>query len=112
LGPELYVVVDDYDLVSGVSANPLTPLVDYLPHARDIGLHLVVARRSGGASRALFDPLLARLRELGGMGLMMSASPDDGVLLGAIRPTALPPGRGVLLTRHDTGRLVQVAWTP
>ena len=30
----------------------------------------------------MFDPVLARLRDLGCMGLMMSASPDEGVLLG------------------------------
>lgn len=46
-GPELFVVVDDYDLVAGTSGNPLLPLLDLLPHARDLGLHLVIARRSG-----------------------------------------------------------------
>jgi S-DNA-T family DNA segregation ATPase FtsK/SpoIIIE len=59
----------------------------------------------------MFDPLLARLRELGGMGLMMSASPDEGVLLGSVRPTPLPPGRGTLVVRGDTDQLVQVAWS-
>ena len=57
-------------------------LLEFLPHAKDLGLHVVVARRSGGAARAMFDPVLARLRDLGCMGLMMSASPDEGVLLG------------------------------
>ncbi|MDV3127475.1 type VII secretion protein EccCa [Mycobacterium sp. 21AC1] len=107
-GPELYVVVDDYDLVAGAGVNPLTPLLDHLPHARDLGLHLVVARRSGGAARAMFDPVLARLRELGCMGLVMSASPEEGVLLGAVRPTPLPPGRGTLIVRTAPEQLVQV----
>jgi S-DNA-T family DNA segregation ATPase FtsK/SpoIIIE len=111
-GPEIYVVIDDYDLVAPASgANPLTPLVDFLPYAKDLGLHIVVARRSGGAARAMFDPVLARLRDLGCMGLMMSASPDEGVLLGTVRPSQLPPGRGTLVTRSQPEQLVQIAWT-
>jgi S-DNA-T family DNA segregation ATPase FtsK/SpoIIIE len=70
----------------------------------------VVARRSGGAARAMFDPVLARLRELGCAGLMMSASPDEGVLLGSVRPSPLPAGRGTLITRADADQIIQVAW--
>jgi S-DNA-T family DNA segregation ATPase FtsK/SpoIIIE len=110
-GPDIYLIIDDYDLVAGATGNPLTPLADFLPHAKDLGLHVVAARRSGGAARAMFDPVLARMRELGCMGLMMSASPEEGVLLGTIRPSALPPGRGTLITRGDADQLVQVAWT-
>jgi S-DNA-T family DNA segregation ATPase FtsK/SpoIIIE len=107
----VYVVVDDYDLVAGTSGNPLLPLLDLLPHSRDLGLHLVIARRSGGAGRAMFDPILARLRDLGCMGLMMSANPDEGVLLGSVRPSSLPPGRGTLIRRGHADHLVQVSWT-
>ena len=110
-GPDIYLIIDDYDLAAGATGNPLAPLADFLPHAKDLGLHVVVARRSGGAARAMFDPVLARLRELGCMGLMMSASPEEGVLLGAVRPSALPPGRATLITRRDADQLVQVAWT-
>ncbi|MBB2989933.1 S-DNA-T family DNA segregation ATPase FtsK/SpoIIIE [Mycolicibacterium iranicum] len=109
-GPDIYVVVDDYDLVAGGSGNPLTPLTDFLPHAKDLGLHVIVARRSGGAARAMFDPLPARMRDMGCAGLMMSASPDDGVLLGAVRPRALPPGRGTLVMRGRPDELIQVGW--
>jgi S-DNA-T family DNA segregation ATPase FtsK/SpoIIIE len=109
-GPEIYLVIDDYDLAAGSTGNPLTPLADLLPHARDIGLHLVVARRSGGAARAMFDPVLTRLREQGCMGLMMSASAEEGVLLGSVRPSRLPPGRGTLITRGDPDQIIQVAW--
>ncbi|MGZ5363213.1 MAG: type VII secretion protein EccCa [Mycobacterium sp.] len=110
-GPDIYLIIDDYDLAAGATGNPLAPLADFLPHAKDLGLHVVVARRSGGAARAMFDPVLARMRELGCMGLMMSASPEEGVLLGAVRPSALPPGRGTLITRSDADQLIQVAWT-
>ncbi|KAA0075671.1 type VII secretion protein EccCa [Mycolicibacterium sp. P9-64] len=110
-GPEMYVVVDDYDLVAEAAPNPLSALLDLLPHSRDLGLHVVVARRSGGAARAMFDPLLARLRDLGCMGLTMSAGPDDGVLLGSVRPTTQPPGRGTLSRRGQPNQVVQVSWT-
>lgn len=109
-GPDLYVVVDDYDLVAGATGNPLTPLADFLPHAKDLGLHVIVARRSGGAARAMFDPVLARLRDMGCSGLMMSAAPDEGVLLGTTRPTPLPPGRGTLIVRGRPDELLQVGW--
>ncbi|WP_441961714.1 type VII secretion protein EccCa [Mycolicibacterium houstonense] len=108
VGPELYIVVDDYDLVAGAGANPLSALLEYLPHARDLGLHLILARRSGGAARAMFDPVLAAVKDLGCMGLMMSASPDDGVLLGTTRPVRLPPGRGTLISRSAPDQLIQV----
>jgi S-DNA-T family DNA segregation ATPase FtsK/SpoIIIE len=58
-GPELYLLVDDYDLVAAAQPNPLAPLLQYLPQARDVGLHLVLARRSGGAARAWSCPAAA-----------------------------------------------------
>ncbi|KKW65659.1 secretion protein EccC [Mycolicibacterium elephantis] len=109
-GPHLYVVVDDYDLVATSTGNPLTPLADFLPYAKDLGLHMIVARRSSGAARAMFDPVLARLREPGCSGLMLSADPEEGVLLGAVRPAPLPPGRGTLIARGGGHQLIQVAW--
>ncbi|GAS97257.1 cell division protein FtsK/SpoIIIE [Mycolicibacterium canariasense] len=109
-GPDIYIVVDDYDLVAAASGNPLGPLLEYLPHAGDLGLHVIVARRSGGAARALFDPLLAGLRELGGAGLMMSAGPEEGVLLGSARPVRLPPGRATLSVRGAPDERVQIVW--
>jgi hypothetical protein len=38
------------------------PGPDGLP--KDVGLHMIVARRTGGASRARYDPILGKLREL------------------------------------------------
>ncbi len=111
-GPDLYVLVDDYDLVATSAGNPLAAIVEYLPYARDLGLHVVLARRSGGAERALFEPLLAGLRDLGCMTLMMSRRPDEGASFGFGRAQPMPAGRGVLSTRAGDGRLVQVAWSP
>jgi S-DNA-T family DNA segregation ATPase FtsK/SpoIIIE len=111
-GPDIYVMVDDYDLVATPAGNPLTPLLEFLPHARDLGLHLIVARRSGGAARALFEPLLAGLRDLGCVELTMRGYPDEGAVLGPGRPAPLPPGRGVLVNRAGDEHIVQVAWSP
>jgi S-DNA-T family DNA segregation ATPase FtsK/SpoIIIE len=111
-GPELFVLVDDYDLVAAGPTNPLAPLLEYLAQARDIGLHLVLTRRAGGASRAMFDPVIQPLRELSAPGLVMSGPSDEGALIGAVRPTLMPPGRGRLITRREGIRLVQLAHLP
>jgi S-DNA-T family DNA segregation ATPase FtsK/SpoIIIE len=72
---------------------------------------VVVARRSGGASRALYEPVIQTLRDLAMPGLLLSGSPDEGPLLGTLRPTPLPPGRGRLVTRDRGVETVQVAWS-
>jgi S-DNA-T family DNA segregation ATPase FtsK/SpoIIIE len=108
-GPDCYVLVDDYDLVSTGPTNPLQPLLEFLAHARDIGLHLVLTRRSGGAGQALYEPVIRRLRELSSPGIVLSGDRDEGPLLGAVRPGPLPPGRGWLVTRKEGVRLVQLA---
>jgi S-DNA-T family DNA segregation ATPase FtsK/SpoIIIE len=111
-GPEVFVVVDDYDLVATSAGNPLQPLLEYLPQAKDVGLHVIIARRSGGAARALFEPVIARMRELSSPGLIMSGSRDEGVLLGTVRPSAMPPGRGTIVSRKLGQQVMQVAWIP
>ena len=107
-GSDLFLVVDDYDLVAGAS-NPLLPLADLIPQARDIGLHLILARSAGGAGRAMFDPIIQRAREMGSPGMIMSGSRDEGALLGGVKPQAQPPGRGHYVERRTGSRLVQVA---
>lgn len=111
-GPQLYVVVDDYDLVATPTGNPLGPIVEFLPYAQDLGLHLVVARRGAGAERAMFEPVLTGLRDLGCMSLTMSGSPSEGAPFGGARPVRMPPGRGFLTSRTGDEDLVQVAWSP
>jgi S-DNA-T family DNA segregation ATPase FtsK/SpoIIIE len=108
-GMDLYVLVDDYDLVAGSTGNPLAPLIDYLAQARDIGLHVILARRSGGAGRAMFDPVIQRLREIGTPGLVLSGDREEGALLGSVRPSVQPPGRGHLVGRRGDAQLVQLA---
>ena len=110
-GTDVYVLVDDYDLVATAIGNPLAPLVELLPYARDIGLHLILARQSGGAGRAVFDPVIQRLRELHCPGLLLSGDRDEGQLIGSARPSRQPVGRGQLVTRREGSVLVQTAWS-
>ena len=109
-GAEVFVVVDDYDLVATQQGSPVHPLQPLLAQARDTGLHLVVARRSGGAARALHEPVLQTLRDLAVPGLLLSGSPDEGPLIGNLAPRPTPPGRGRLVSR-DGVEAVQLAWT-
>jgi S-DNA-T family DNA segregation ATPase FtsK/SpoIIIE len=111
-GPELFLLVDDYDLVANQSGNPLAPLAQFLPQARDIGLHLVIVRRVGGASRAMFEPVLQRLRDLATPGIQLSGPRDEGALIGDVKPSPQPPGRGYLITRRSGAALVQLGWVP
>ncbi len=106
-GPDFYVVVDDYDLVASPTGNPLLPLVELLAQGRDLGLHLVLARRVGGMARSGFEPVLARLRELHSPGLILSGDPTEGPVLGLHRAAPQPPGRGLLVRRRRQPVLVQ-----
>ncbi|MER7275818.1 type VII secretion protein EccCa [Dactylosporangium sp. NPDC000244] len=111
-GPQCFVLVDDYDLVPTAAGNPLTPLLPYLAQARDIGLHLIVARHSGGVGRALFEPVLQRLRELASPVVLMSGDRDESLALNNVRFSVLPPGRARLVTRKESGTLIQIADCP
>ncbi len=108
----MYVLIDDYDLVASGATNPVAGFLDYLAQARDVGLHLIVARRSGGAGRAMYEPILMRLRELATPGIVMSGTKEEGALIGAVRPQPLPAGRGWLVTRKAGVQLIQLAWLP
>ncbi|GIL31652.1 type VII secretion protein EccCa [Actinocatenispora comari] len=111
-GPELYLLIDDYDLVVTGSGNPVAALADLVPQARDIGLHLVLTRRIGGMSRAMYEPIVQSLRELNMPAMMLSGPRDEGILYGNRRPEPLPPGRGWLVRRRDGAQLVQLAYQP
>ncbi|WP_329433900.1 type VII secretion protein EccCa [Streptomyces anthocyanicus] len=109
-GPELILVVDDFDLVSNARPSPLAPLVDYLPQARELGFHVVAARRVAGLQRGqMSETMLNRVREMGTDGLVLSGDRREGVVLGDVRARRLPPGRGVLVRRNAPNALVQLA---
>lgn len=111
-GPDLYILIDDYDLIPGGSMNhPLGPLIEYLPQARDIGLRVIIARRIGGAGRAIMDPIIGRLRDLSCNGLVMNGTKEEGALFG-YKAQPMPPGRGMLVSRTVRSDVVQLSKMP
>jgi S-DNA-T family DNA segregation ATPase FtsK/SpoIIIE len=111
-GPECFILVDDYDMVATGAPNPLSAIVEFLPQARDLGLHVVIARRAAGANRS-GDAVTARLRDLSTAVLIMSGDPTEGAIIGTTRPVPLPPGRGRLLTRRSGApALIQLGHRP
>ncbi|BBZ79710.1 putative FtsK/SpoIIIE family protein [Mycolicibacterium anyangense] len=110
-GPDVFVVIDDHDLVCSLGGEALTALGELLPHASDIGLHVVLARRCAGIARAFYDPLLAHLRDDRCPALLMSGSPEEGSVIGGHRPSPQPPGRGLFVSTVVAHR-VQVCWSP
>ncbi len=110
-GKELFLVVDDYDLVVTSQGSPLQPLVDLMPLATDIGLHVVIARRVGGATRAMHEPMIVAMRDLGAPGVILSGSPDEGPLIDRVKAVPAVPGRGRLVTRGQKPDVIQIAWT-
>ncbi|MFD5506913.1 type VII secretion protein EccCa [Streptomyces sp. NPDC059761] len=111
-GPDVFIVIDDYDLVATSQGNPLAPLVEYLPFARDTGVRFIIARNSAGASRSLYEPFMQRFKELGAQGVVLSGDPSEGDLIGNVRPRPMPPGRAYFSSRKRGTSLVQLGRLP
>ncbi|MHC0433748.1 type VII secretion protein EccCa [Streptomyces sp. O3] len=111
-GPTVYVVVDDFDLVSTSSGNPLAPLTELLPFSRDVGVRFLIARSTAGAGRASYEPFTQRMLELGAQGVVLSGDPGEGELLRKTRPRPMPAGRGTFVSRRRGYPLVQTGLMP
>jgi S-DNA-T family DNA segregation ATPase FtsK/SpoIIIE len=109
-GPHYFLFVDDYEALVTPAGNPLAPLADLIAQAKDVGFHVVLARKVAGTSRTAFEAVFQRLRETGSPGLVMNGDPQEGALLGTQRASALPAGRGYLVRRNQRTTLVQVAY--
>jgi S-DNA-T family DNA segregation ATPase FtsK/SpoIIIE len=108
-GPRIVVLADDYDVLTTARQQPLEPFQAYVPSGRDIGLHFIVARRVAGSSRGLFEPFLTTVRESGATALVMAGDRGEGPLFPGVYAAAQPPGRGKLVRRGETVRLIQTA---
>lgn len=111
-GPDVYVIVDDYDLVSTSSGNPLAVLTEMLPFARDVGVRFIIARNTAGASRGAYESFMQRIQELGAQGVLLSGDPNEGDIIGNVRPRPMPPGRGIFISRRRGNPLVQTGLMP
>ena len=108
-GPDLFVVIDDHELTYRHGTELLAPLAEFVPQARDVGLHVVLARTTSGAGYG--DTLVNALWSMATPGLVGNGDLRDGPLVGTAWPSSLPPGRGVVVDRAGGKQLVQVAWT-
>ncbi|MEV6636910.1 type VII secretion protein EccCa [Actinoplanes sp. NPDC051470] len=106
-GGRLFILIDDFELIENGRESPLAPLLPLLPHGSEIGLHLVVARSTAGASRAMMNSVLRRAWELGSPSVLFSCPREEGVFLGNVRPRTLPAARGQYIDRRRSVRLVQ-----
>ncbi|RYN12289.1 type VII secretion protein EccC [Bifidobacterium animalis subsp. animalis] len=112
-GSDVFVLVDDYDLVVPKSgANPLAPLVPLLAQANDVGLHVMLTRRTGGASRAMYDPVLQAMQDLDMTGILLSGDPNEGQLIGRVKPKRAVAGRAQIVTRDEGLFVAQLAFAP
>jgi S-DNA-T family DNA segregation ATPase FtsK/SpoIIIE len=109
-GPEIFVLVDDYDLLTSATGGPFVPMIELIPQAADIGLHVVMSRAAAGSSRTAMEPVIRRLHESNTPDLALSMPPNEMPLLNGVRGRQLPPGRAQLVTRRG-GVGLQVAWT-
>ncbi|MGW4241946.1 type VII secretion protein EccCa [Nocardia sp. NPDC004722] len=110
-GPEIFVVIDDYHMVAQRGQlNPLEPLKDIIVDSRDTGLHVIAARSIAQADMALYDNVLGQMKNLNSSGLIMDGSRLDGTLIGDVKATKQPVGRGILVEPLYSRRgLVQAA---
>lgn len=110
-GPEIFIVVDDAEHLEG-NNGPLRPLVPFLPHAADIGLHVWAARRAAGVSRASYDAFLQGIRDNGANGLLLSGEKQEGAIWPKVYLQPLPAGRAQWVRGSGKVELVQLADTP
>lgn len=110
-GRHYFLFVDDYDALASQSNTPLSPLLDAILAGRDIGFHLVLARRVGGIGRASFEPIIQRLREMGTSALIMSGDAQEGRIIHGQAASPLPPGRGYFVKAKSPATLIQVAYS-
>lgn len=106
-GPIHVLVVDDYDFLCGALGGPFGELVDLLAFSRDVGLHVILARRVAGSQRATFEPFSQRLRELAPFVLVLSGSPEEGPVAAGLTARPFPPGRGLLRIDRQPAQVIQ-----
>lgn len=108
--PRIVVIADDYEILTAGGGSPLHALVPYIAMASEVNLNVLIARRTGGAARGVFEPAFSTIRDSGAVGLMFSGDRSEGQLLGTVRPQKLPTGRALLVRTGQPVRTVQVGF--
>ncbi|MGL5863013.1 MAG: FtsK/SpoIIIE domain-containing protein, partial [Phycicoccus sp.] len=110
--PKIVLLVDDYEVVTAGGGSPLQPLVPFVAMAAETNLHVVLTRRTAGASRGVFESAFAAIRDSGAVGLLLSGDRSEGQLIGTVRPVRLPVGRAQLVRTGEAVVTVQLAHQP
>jgi S-DNA-T family DNA segregation ATPase FtsK/SpoIIIE len=112
-GPDLYILIDDYDIAAPDYGTPLESLAALIPSAADIGLHIFLTCRNSVAVTKSSDPVLKRLKQLGHWGILLPGSPEVGPLIDSLKPELGPPGRARIVSGSSLEiPRVQLAWVP
>jgi type VII secretion protein EccCa/type VII secretion protein EccCb len=101
-GPRQVVIIDDENLLvarpaQGKFEPPHTPLTKLLPHARDIGLHVLAARHPGMWEATQMTAFIQQMRASRAPILFMDNDGDNCKVMGRIRAQHLDQGRALLL---------------
>ena len=83
-----------------------------MAQAADLGLHVILTRRTGGASRAAYDPIIQRFTDLGATGILLGGNPEEGALIGRLKPVPSVPGRAQIVSRERGLVTAQLASVP
>lgn len=106
-GPDLIFIVDDIEQVLR-NGDPFLPIIEMLPQGRDLGFHFIAAHRTNGVGRAQFgNNVIAELTRSNAPGILMSGPKEEGAVLGGLKPSPQPPGRGYLVIGNDK-QLIQM----
>ena len=70
---------------------------------------MLLSRPVAGASRALYESALQTLRDTGGSSLVMSGERSEGQILPQVYAEQMTAGRGRLVRRGQSPRIVQLA---
>ncbi len=71
----------------------------------------MLTRRVAGASRGMYEPLVQGLRESGASAILMAGDRSEGQLFPGVYATRQPAGRGLLIRRGQSNRLIQTVYT-
>ncbi|NTY62527.1 type VII secretion protein EccCa [Mycolicibacterium sphagni] len=107
-GPEIFVVVDDEQIVAGWSSGvnmfradgkgpAVEGLIKYIGRAREVGLHLIVGRRFPWGP-AMSSPLAGRLIAQTVPLVVMDGERMEGELIRGVKAARQPVGRGIYVT--------------
>lgn len=105
-GPEIFVFVDREEEIQRYDRGgyqpgtgyPLAPLVPFVARGKEVGLHLVVARRLTQWQRAINSPLVGQLLRGGTAGIVMDGDRGEGPIIGDTKAEQFNPGRGIYVT--------------